>query len=274
MKKILVLPVIYFILFSPWATAPIAIAQVDFASDDQTFYKINQNIAEMMEATTVWIVTHHDDNLSGGTGFIVSYGYIATNAHVVDKSGKNIDIYVINKNIPMQKANVVKMMLSGETGNVDLAILHFDPPKGAALPILSFNFDVKSGDYVSAWGYPHTMIEEKGAIGNYGKLMAIPAVHAEGIINGIEIERGKPGSPIIKYSIPLEEGYSGGPLVNEKGEVIGMNTWYTRSKENDEYLWCEAQSAINIAYFLMDNGIIPKLAPGQQIPPQTKSRMR
>ena len=266
MKKTLVLSVTFIILLALWAFGPIAYASAGFARDAQTFYKMNQNIALMLEETTVWIVTHHDDSLTGGTGFIVGYGYIMTNAHVVDKPGANIDIYIVNKLIPMQKASIVKMAQSEEVRNVDLAVLRFDPPKGVLLPILSFNFEAKSGDFVSAWGYPQTMVEEKGTIGDYGELLAIPAVHAEGIIYGVKKTRGKSGSPVIKYSIPLEEGYSGGPLVNEKGEVLGMNTWCRRSKDDNEYMWSEAQTAIDIARFLMDNGITPKLAPGQYMP--------
>jgi len=275
MKKILVLSAIFFILPASWAFASIASAPATFARDAKMFFKMKQDITAMVEAATVWVVIRCDNILSGGSGFIVGDGYIATNAHVVDVSGEDVSIYVLNELIPMQKASVIKMLHEGEeSSSVDLAILRFDPPKGIGIPILPLNFSANINCRVSAWGYPQTMVEKKGNIGKLGKLQAITAVHAEGTINGIEKLSGKPGCHIIKYSIPLEEGYSGGPLVNENGEVLGMNTWCRRNKEDNKYLWSEAQAAANIAYFLQDNGITPKLAPGQRIPPPTKSRTR
>ena len=243
-------------LIFAWAFTPGAFAAAAKKQD-----KIIQDIAGKMDAATVRIVTHHDNRVSGGTGFIVGDGYIVTSAHVINKHGKNMDFYVLNERIQIQKASVVKKLHSGY---VDLAVLRFDPPEGVELPILPLNLNAKEGDRVSAWGYPETMVTE--VIDNYGKHQAIPAFHAEGKILKIVQVRGRPGSSLILISVPVEDGYSGSALVNEKGEIVGMNTWSTNRIEDKKFLWGEAQAAVNIAYFLIDCGITPNLVAGQSMP--------
>jgi V8-like Glu-specific endopeptidase len=223
----------------------------------------------MMEAATVWIVAEDDDGIASGTGFIVGDGYIATNAHVVDGLGKGGTVYVLNERIPARRARIVKVIHEDKDEAVsgrDFALLRFDPPKGVELPVLSLNFDVKRMDRVSAWGYPAMATRFDASTqrlqrGDSSRLESPPVIYTEGTVNAIV--KDKLGSSIL-HSASIAGGNSGGPLVNGKGEVVGMNTW--GYKEEDEGAFLNgAQLAAEIAFFLADNGVTPRLAPGQQM---------
>ncbi|MDR2523028.1 MAG: serine protease [Synergistaceae bacterium] len=210
-----------------------------------------------------------DDDLASGSGFIVGDGYIATNAHVVDGLGKGGAVYVLNERIPARKAEVVNVIHEDKDEAVsgrDFALLRFDPPKGAEFPVLSFNFDVKRMDRVSAWGYPAMATQFDASTqrlqrGDSSRLESPPVIYTEGTVNAIV--KDKLGSSIL-HSASIAGGNSGGPLVNGRGEVIGMNTW--GYKEEDEGAFLNgAQLAAEIAFFLADNGVTPRLAPGQQM---------
>ena len=271
MKKIFSLALIFFLTLSFPALAAEGIRPEGVRPDNPRagFEERRRAVAEMMEAATVWIVTENDRGVWVGSGFIVGAGYIATNAHVIEDVQKRGDVYVLNEKIPVRKAQIVNSIhedkSKGASGR-DLALLRFDPPKGVEFPILSFNFDVKRMDRVSAWGYPDMATRfdistERLRQGNMNRLEPPPVIYTEGTVNAIVNDRR--GSSIL-HSASIAGGNSGGPLVNGRGEVVGMNTWgYT---EEDEGAFLNgAQLAVEIAAFLADSGIAPRLAPGQQL---------
>ncbi|GHV39911.1 hypothetical protein FACS1894187_20390 [Synergistales bacterium] len=231
-------------------------------------------MAASMEAATVWIVAEDDDELTTGSGFIVADGFIATNAHVVDELGEDGVIYVLNERIPMRKAKIVNFIHEDKSEAIsgrDFALLRFDPPEGAELSVLLFNFDVQKMDRVSAWGYPAMVTQfdastERLREGDTRNLKPAPVVYTEGTVN--TIVRDKAGASIL-HSASIAGGNSGGPLVNNRGEVVGMNTW--GYKEEDEGAFLNgAQTASELAFFLIDNGVTPRLAPGQQMAARTE----
>jgi hypothetical protein len=204
-----------------------------------------------------------------GSGFVVGDGWIATNAHVVDKVSKQLTVHVLNERIPPRRAKIVSMLheKDDETHGRDFALLHFEPPQGIKIPALAFNFDVQRMDRVSAWGYPDMVTKYDSRAESIHKedksrLQAPPVVYTEGTVNTIVRDRL---SNSIIHSAAIAGGNSGGPLVNEKGEVVGMNTWGA-TEEGEGAFVNAALPAVDLAYFLLDNGVTPKLAPGQQMP--------
>ena len=227
-----------------------------------------RNVAALMEAATVWVVGEDRNDIAQGSGFIVGEGFIATNAHVVDGLKKGAVIYVLNDTLPATKAQIVAVVHDDRKGvqGRDFALLRFSPPKGVSLPVLTFNLDAKRMDRVSAWGYPAmvTQFDDRTARlqeGDTRGLKAPPVVFTEGAINSIV--SGKTSDTII-HSAQIASGNSGGPLVNSRGELVGMNTWgYT--EEGEGAFLNAAQLANNLAVFLVANGVSPKLVPGQQV---------
>ncbi|MDR1977220.1 MAG: S1 family peptidase [Synergistaceae bacterium] len=221
-----------------------------------------------MEAATVWVVTEDDDSIGNGSGFLVADGIVMTNAHVVKDLGKGGKVYVLNERLPLREATIVKIVHDKtedeEVGGRDFALLRFTTPKSAKLPTLSFNFDVKRMDRVSAWGYPVMVTKFDKSTrglreGDSGGLVSAPVVYTEGTVSTIVTDRL--GSAII-HTAAIAGGNSGGPLVNGRGEVVGINTW--GYKEDDEGAFLNMSIPANdIVAFLRENGVEPQFAPGQ-----------
>lgn len=163
---------------------------------------------------------------SGGTGTIIdSNGYVITNAHVVmGKHGKPLSkIYVYLKPprltgdnqkdlVNRYKASVVSF---SPASNLDLALLKIEnAPSG--LPTVSFA-DPKTvdiGDYVTAIGHP----EQAG-------LWTLTTGTVSTLIANFS---GVKGKHVFQTEASINRGNSGGPLLSDSGQMIGINTSIAR----------------------------------------------
>ena len=135
-----------------------------------------------------------------GSGFIVdSAGYILTNEHVVSGGGR---LTVILDDGTRKSASV---MVSDAT--LDIALLKIDTPH--QLPALSFATKAREGEQVIALGYPFS--DELG-----GEMTT-----TVGIVSAF---RTLGGVDYVQTDAAVNFGNSGGPLLNLRGEVVGMNT--------------------------------------------------
>src|SRR3990172_3817294 len=137
-----------------------------------------------------------------GSGFIFSEdGYIITNNHVVERA---TDIKVILENGEIYHADVI-----GTDPKSDLALLKIEPKR--RLPAVKFgNSDgLEIGDWVLAIGNPFGL----------GHTVTAGIISAKGRSLGL-------GSydDFIQTDASLNPGNSGGPLFNQMGDVIGVNT--------------------------------------------------
>ncbi len=137
-----------------------------------------------------------------GSGFIIGQeGYIVTNNHVIENADK---IEVILKNEKEFDAEIV-----GRDPNTDLALIKINSNRD--LPILQFgdSDSLKVGQWVVAIGNP------------FGLESTVTAgiVSAKGRVIG-----SGPYDDFIQTDASINPGNSGGPLLNMKGEVIGINT--------------------------------------------------
>lgn len=136
-----------------------------------------------------------------GSGVIVSAeGHIITNNHVVDQ--------VDEIEVQLHDGQTKKARLIGADAVVDLAVLKVDEP---GLKPLKFGDSdaVQAGDYVVAVGNPFGFEET--------------------VTDGIISSRGRPNrvdgfGDFLQTNTAINPGNSGGPLVNLRGEVIGINT--------------------------------------------------
>lgn len=152
---------------------------------------------------------------ASGSGVIISDdGYIVTNNHVIsdDNGGVAEEITVTLHNRKTYKAKVI-----GRDPSSDLAVLKIDAEK---LPYLVYgNSDnIQLGQWVMAVGYPLTLetTVTAGIISATGRSIGI---------NSRQVKRGDtPVESFIQTDAAVNQGNSGGALINTNGELIGINS--------------------------------------------------
>ncbi|MBQ9832598.1 MAG: trypsin-like peptidase domain-containing protein [Clostridia bacterium] len=151
-----------------------------------------------------------------GTGFVISTnGYILTNAHIVEDADR---ITVLLSGDEEIEAEVLGMDKSS-----DVAVIKVDPKyTGTALKI-GDSENVRVGEFVIAIGDPTG--RELAGTTTFGIISAaIRTVNIEGRTN-----------EYIQTDAAINPGSSGGPLLNMKGEVIGIASAKTVTASYDEY---------------------------------------
>jgi S1-C subfamily serine protease len=174
---------------------PIARAQV---SDEQRI-----RVAQRLKQSTVTVIAGQ----STGSGFVSpTRGWIVTNAHVA--SGAR---WTGRVKLRFGDGSTRGGRLIAYDAHHDLAVVEVDEPhKVPALP-LGDSDDVKVGQSVLAFGSPFGLegTLTQGIVSARRDLAAIGA----GDLHGV-----------IQTDAPINPGNSGGPLVNARGEVVGVNT--------------------------------------------------
>lgn len=140
-----------------------------------------------------------------GSGFIIgSDGYILTNQHVV---GQAQEITVT-----LHDGRRLKAEVRGQDYTLDLAVLKVNA-RNLPVATLGDSSSVRPGDWAIAignpFGFQHTVTV--GVISALGRPIQMP-------------ESGRYYEDLIQTDAYINQGNSGGPLVNAKGEVIGINT--------------------------------------------------
>ncbi len=235
-----------------WQAPAFAVSNSDFEAMVQKAEERRVAIAQMMEASTVFILAKGEGNAIGmGTGSIIQEGYVLTNAHVVDDAKK---FFIAGKSFAPIQAKLIKKVY---TEVDDFALLQFAQP--AELPILSFSLSLSRTDKVSAWGYPYLVTQfdenmDKILAGEYANLP--PVVYTEGVVSAVVESNG--GQAII-HSAAIAAGNSGGPLINTQGQIVGVNTWGASIEGDDAFVNASLPSHAAIR-FLRECGIEPTIA--------------
>lgn len=207
---------------------------------------------KVIESACVFIVSAAGANgLNTGSGFFVAPGYALTNRHVVE--GSNNKIFVTNKSLGRPAR--ARIVAQGEDENADYALLKVDLPASARPAILTFAPDAQKTERIGAWGFPHLV---NRADPSYARLLrgedmsAAPELsYSEGVVSAV-LDR-KPR--IIVHTAPISSGNSGGPLINETGKVVGINTMISLDEESYRQASL-ALAASDILNFLARNGIM------------------
>jgi len=171
-------------------------------------------------------VEAYDQNkkvIGAGSGFFVSSdGLLVTNQHVVDKAT------VVVVTLPSNAILLTKEVVATDK-ELDLVILRFDANN---LPFLTLSEETpKVGNQVYAIGNPEGLTNTL----------------SDGLVSGI---RKVDNTTIVQTTAPISQGSSGGPLLNSKGEVIGVNTSYLVKGQNLNF----AVSSLHIKTLLGKKG--------------------
>jgi len=139
---------------------------------------------------------------STGTGFFISNkGHMITNYHVI-KNSKKITVSINDKE------QTAKLISSDKVN--DIAIIQVDNEQNSIpIPIIKSNSsDV--GEEVFTLGYPLVSIQGKELKATFGRINAMSGL--------------KDDIRLMQIDVPIQPGNSGGPLINSKGQAIGIVT--------------------------------------------------
>ncbi|GLK85473.1 serine protease [Ancylobacter defluvii] len=179
-----------------------------------------------------------DVESSSGTGFYVAPETVLTNAHVVE--GCTTVTTSLNRNpvagkvLARDEANDLALIRAGE-GSATVALLRSG---------------VKLGEDVAAFGFP--LSDKLASTGNFtrGNVTATAGLHDD--------------SRHIQFSAPIQPGNSGGPLLDETGNVVGVifsKLKDTRTADGSGNINQNVNFAIKTAMaqsFLESNGVTPQ----------------
>jgi serine protease Do len=175
-----------------------------------------------------------------GSGFVIDpEGYIVTNAHVV-RGAERIQIILPPSNLNeaiaaalSTKTSIHTARIVGVANDLDIALLKVEGLKVPALPLAPYR-NLRQGELVFAFGSPE----------------GLRNTVTHGIVSAVA-RQNEPDSPriSIQTDAPINPGNSGGPLVNVKGEVVGMDTFILSQSGGNEGLGFAIPSAtIRVAF--------------------------
>ena len=147
------------------------------------------------------------DTLGLGTGFLVGDdGLFITNYHVIQEAAKL-------KVKPLDAPEVTDVSLIAVDPASDLALMRIAPPQGMKPLKLGSDLQMEVGDRVFVMGNP----------------LGMSGTFTDGMVSGL---RPLEGVGMLQISAPISPGSSGGPVMNERGEVIGVATMMVMGGQN------------------------------------------
>lgn len=206
-----------------------------------------EEIADVLRPATVLVNVQFaetaldDAGEGGGTGVVYDKenGYIITNAHVVE-GASSVEVVLANQTRG-RPARIV-----GRSQCDDLAVLKVTNTEGLEEAVLGESSKAKVGGEVVALGYPGTLDQGTDLTVTNGTISKLNASYEE-------------YESLIQTNANINPGNSGGPLVNRRGEVIGINTLAS-------YSGGERQDGVNYAISISQaKPIIEQLEAGNNV---------
>jgi S1-C subfamily serine protease len=188
-------------------------------SDDELLDSYSDTITRVVDkvgAAVVNIRVHkaHRDNQPGqrdqdaggsGSGFVIAPdGFILTNSHVVHGADK--------LEVTLADGQVFPAWLIGEDPESDLAVIRISTQQQLSYAHLADSKTVRVGQIAVAIGSP------------FGFQQTVTAGVVSALGRSMRSQSGRLIDNVIQTDAALNPGNSGGPLVNSRGQVIGVNT--------------------------------------------------
>jgi serine protease Do len=177
-----------------------------------TIASLNKETVDKVKRATVFIMIANSNNSTlqnpegrgSCSGFVINAkGYIVTNYHCVHKATE-LKLVFYDKD----DWNIYEVVIIGIDPLADLAVIHI-PKRKKALPYLNWSTEEPwDGMDVFAVGHPFGMVWSisKGVISNHKRIVRSPYVR------------------YLQTDAVINQGNSGGPLVNTAGNVVGINS--------------------------------------------------
>jgi serine protease Do len=172
---------------------------------------------------------------NAGAGVIIDgvKGYIVTNSHVVRQSQK--------VNILLYSGEEFVGQVLGTDEETDLAVIKVDSPEPLPSVLLGDSSKLKVGQFVVAIGNPYGLHD----------------TFSFGVISGLNRENVNISryEDFIQTDASINPGNSGGPLLNIRGEVIGINTAIINYAQSIGFA-IPANIVQNVSQQIIENGTV------------------
>lgn len=179
-------------------------------SNSSTVTGVAETAKKALPSTVSIVASNGSTAAGGGSGVVLDKeGHVLTNNHVVVFSDSEASVVEVRLN----DGTVRTAKIVGRDEASDLAVLKIDP-SGLNLQPITWGDSSKlvSGEVVVALGAPYSRTDTvtSGVVSNANRVQ--PAD-----------EKGQNYIPMVQTDAPINHGNSGGPLVNLKGELVGIN---------------------------------------------------
>ncbi|MFA6219521.1 MAG: serine protease [Erythrobacter sp.] len=189
--------------------------------------------------------------ISHGTGFAVASDMVVTNAHVVRDAMRDEDLRI--GIIPSGGGEAVYGQLIQISTRNDLALVRVTGSLRLPALVLAGGASPDSGDVTSV-GYPMNVDRAQGL--DLGDIFrSQPPVKSRGSVSG---ERPSRQFDSILHTAPIARGNSGGPLLDNCGRVLGVNSFGSDNDSGDAEFFF-AVSNRELVPFLRANGVTARV---------------
>jgi S1-C subfamily serine protease len=208
---------------SPLAGSGLANAEVlpEYSAEEKenidVYERLNEGVVNITTEQLYynWLSEAVPQEGDSGSGSIIdSSGYVLTNKHVVKDAYK---VYVGLADGSRFEAKVV-----GIDPENDLAVIKFAPPKGVKLTVIPYGDSsrLRVGQKLLAIGNPFGLERTltRGIVSGIGRPVSQTERDQGGATNTVVIQN------MIQTDASINPGNSGGPLLNSRGELVGVNT--------------------------------------------------
>ena len=182
----------------------------DEQNNIRVYNAANKSVVNITTEAQVGGLFGDDTSTGTGSGFVVDkQGHILTNFHVVhDNDASRVSVQVKLYDGSAHEARII-----GADATNDVAVLAIKVPPEKLFPLkIGDSSEVMVGQKILALGNP------------FGLERTLTSGIVSSLDRSIKAKNGRVITGIIQTDAAINPGNSGGPLLNSRGEVIGMNT--------------------------------------------------
>ena len=232
----------------------------------------NTQIVDKIRPSTLFVLTDTGTGAGRGTGWVwdASKGIIVTNAHVLANGRKwtvatGDDLRVVQSgSFVVAGPNTREAKVLGAADCEDIGVIQVTDASGLKTLPRSSQKDVHAGDHVVAVGYPGTLNTTMSNVFSTPGFTRAQLTATSGDVSTPQTTFGPtregttqfgPYQNVILTDTVINQGNSGGPLVNDRGELVGMNSATRVDVQGQNY-------AIGVDRI---NEMVPKIMSGQNV---------